>query len=101
MLRVLQVVTVLSSCFLLHFKVAFSMPDPGTVFTKKPGTEGMVYGIQGSNVTFHWTLAFGNSDDWKNFMELDWGTTQHKDYNEIDNKYVTVTKKKESEESEP
>ena len=27
-------------------------------------------------------------------MELDWGTTQHKDYNEIDNKYVTVTKKK-------
>ena len=54
----------------------------------------MVYGIQGSNVTFHWTLAFGNSDDWKNFMELDWGTTQHKDYNEIDNKYVTVTKKK-------
>ncbi|KAM7442955.1 hypothetical protein ABFA07_008214 [Porites harrisoni] len=94
MKRVLQVVTVLSSCFLLHFKVAFSMPDPGTVFTKKPGTEGTVYGIQGSNVTFHWTLAFGNSDDWKNFIELDWGTTQHKDYHDIDNKYVTVTKKK-------
>ena len=44
-------------------------------------------------MTFHWTLAFGNSDDSKNFVELDWGTTQHKDYNEIDNKYVTVGKK--------
>lgn len=54
----------------------------------------MVYGIQGSNVTFHWTLAFANnSDDWKNFRELVWGTTQHKDYNLIDDKYVTVEKK--------
>ena len=54
----------------------------------------MVYGIQGSNVTFHWTLAFGNnSDDWKNFMALVWGITQHKDYDGIDNKYVTVAKK--------
>ena len=44
-------------------------------------------------MTFHWTLAFGNSDDWKNFIELDWGTTQHKDYHDIDNKYVTVAKK--------
>ena len=26
-------------------------------------------------------------------MELDWGTTQHKDYHDIDNKYVTVAKK--------
>ena len=55
----------------------------------------MVYGIQGSNVTFHWTLAFGNnSDDWKNFNELVWGTTQHKDYDGIDSRYVIVTKKK-------
>ena len=45
-------------------------------------------------MTFHWTLAFGNSDDWKNFIELDWGTTQHKDYDGIDSRYVTVTKKK-------
>ena len=46
-------------------------------------------------MTFHWTLAFGNnSDDWKNFNELVWGTTQHKDYDGIDSRYVIVTKKK-------
>ena len=61
----------------------------------------MVYGIQGSNVTFHWTLAFANNtDDWKNFVELVWGTTQHKDYEEIDNKYVTVNKKKKIKNSQ-
>ena len=61
----------------------------------------MVYGIQGSNVTFHWTLAFGNnSDDWKNFMELVWGITEHKDYNGIDNKYVTVNKNKKMKNSD-
>ena len=60
----------------------------------------MVYGIQGSNVTFHWTLAFANnSDDWKNFRELVWGITKHKDYNFIDTKYVTVQKKKKLKNS--
>ena len=61
----------------------------------------MVYGIQGSNVTFHWTLAFGNnSDDWKNFMALVWGETQHKDYKGIDNKYVTVEKNRKMKNSD-
>ena len=51
-------------------------------------------------MTFHWTLAFGNnSDDWKNFNELVWGTTQHKDYDGIDSRYVTVTKKKKRKNS--
>ena len=50
-------------------------------------------------MTFHWTLAFGNSDDWKNFIELDWGTTQHEDYDGIDNKYVTVEKNKKMKNS--
>ena len=50
-------------------------------------------------MTFHWTLAFGNSDDWKNFIELDWGTTQHKDYDGIDRLYVIVTKKKKRKNS--
>ena len=64
--------------------------DPGTKFTKEPSSP--VYGIQGSNVTFHWTLAFGNIQDWNGFIELFWGSTIHKNYNGIDEKYVTVKK---------
>lgn len=42
-------------------------------------------------MTFHWTLAFGNFDDWNKFAGFVWGTTVHKDYEGIDNNYVTVT----------
>lgn len=33
-------------------------------------------------------------------MELVWGTTEHKDYNGIDNKYVTVNKNKKMKNSD-
>lgn len=64
--------------------------DPGTKFTKEPSSS--VYGIQGSNVTFHWTLAFGNIFDWNTFGKIIWGRTIHKYYNGIDFRYVTVYK---------
>ena len=47
-------------------------------------------------MTFHWTLAFGNFHDWNGFEEILWGRTIHKNYNGIDEWFVSVGKNKKT-----
>jgi len=79
-----QVATVFVSWCLLHFRASGGR----TTFTEEP--PGTVFGNLGSDVTFHWKFEFGNDQDWNDFDEIFWGTTDNN--NKIRNKYITVFK---------
>lgn len=64
--------------------------DAGTKFTKEPYNR-TVYGTEGSNVTFHWRIAFGKIEDWQDLDDISWGLI-YKSYEDIGQPYVTVFK---------